>query len=209
MFTFFPSFWINLHSLDLSTKPIEAIQKKISIPREYSKTKTCQNKSLKGQNCHDGSLYRAVLCCGIVPNPGASVLHITGSREGQFLEQLDSLASEQLACCPFVFYWQDYISDLAKVLQLGESEEFVLECVGILGNLTIPDLDYELLLTEYSLVPWIQHKIQPGMFLSQFAEDVVIQQNNVWQCLKKKKIVSHCEGYTWVGKRVYVLDFIF
>ena len=57
---------------------------------------------------------------------------------------------------------QDYISDVANVLQREESEDFILECVGILGNLTITDLDYELLLTEYSLVPWIKSKIQPG-----------------------------------------------
>ena len=43
-----------------------------------------------------------------------------------------------------------------------DSEEFMLEAVGILGNLTIPDLDYELLLREYDLVPWIKHKLQPG-----------------------------------------------
>ena len=46
-----------------------------------------------------------------------------------------------------------------------EQEEFTLECVGILGNLTIPDLDYELLLREYDLVSWIKHKIQPGLQL--------------------------------------------
>ena len=44
-----------------------------------------------------------------------------------------------------------------------EHEEFSLECLGILGNLTIPDLDYELLLREYDLVTWIKEKIQPGV----------------------------------------------
>jgi len=38
----------------------------------------------------------------------------------------------------------------------------MLEVVGVLGNLTIPDLDYELLLTEYNLIPWINKKLQPG-----------------------------------------------
>ena len=57
---------------------------------------------------------------------------------------------------------QDYISDLANCVQKEDNEEFALECVGILGNLTIPDLDYELLLKEYNLVPWIKTKLQPG-----------------------------------------------
>jgi len=39
----------------------------------------------------------------------------------------------------------------------------MLECVGTLANLTIPDLDYELLLSEYKLVPWIKQILQPGI----------------------------------------------
>jgi len=46
----------------------------------------------------------------------------------------------------------------------NNEEDFILECVGILANLTISDLDYELLLTEYDLVPWINNKLKPGMF---------------------------------------------
>ena len=57
---------------------------------------------------------------------------------------------------------QDYISDLANALQVEQDEEFILECVGILGNLTIEDLDYELLLTEYNLIDWIKKHLQGG-----------------------------------------------
>ena len=38
----------------------------------------------------------------------------------------------------------------------------MLECVGTLANLTIADLDYELLLNEFKLVPWIKQILQPG-----------------------------------------------
>jgi len=38
----------------------------------------------------------------------------------------------------------------------------MLECVGTLANLTIADLDYELLLNEFKLVPWIKQVLQPG-----------------------------------------------
>jgi hypothetical protein len=45
----------------------------------------------------------------------------------------------------------------------SDDEDFSLECLGVLGNLTIPDLDYELILKEYQLIPWIKMKLQPGM----------------------------------------------
>lgn len=64
--------------------------------------------------------------------------------------------------CVACVYLQDYISDLANAIKKEESEDFKLECVGILGNLTIPDLDYELLLKEYDLVSWIKYKLMPG-----------------------------------------------
>ena len=38
----------------------------------------------------------------------------------------------------------------------------MVECVGILGNLTIPDLDFERLLKEYDLLPWMKNKLKQG-----------------------------------------------
>ena len=64
-----------------------------------------------------------------------------------------------------VIWWQDYIADLAGVIKKTsdeQEEEFMLEAVGTLANLTISDLDYELLLNEFKLVPWIKGILQPG-----------------------------------------------
>jgi Kinesin-associated protein (KAP) len=44
----------------------------------------------------------------------------------------------------------------------GKSEDFMVECVGTLANLTLADVDYEMLLKEYNLVPWIKQILQPG-----------------------------------------------
>ena len=60
---------------------------------------------------------------------------------------------------------QDYISDLAECMLRSDDEDFGLECLGVMGNLTIPDLDYELILREYELVPWIKQKLQPGIIV--------------------------------------------
>jgi hypothetical protein len=52
---------------------------------------------------------------------------------------------------------------LAQAVLNEDEEDFGLECLGILGNLTIPDLDYELILKEYNMIPWIKNRLEPGM----------------------------------------------
>lgn len=59
--------------------------------------------------------------------------------------------------------WQDYIGDLAAQISEEEAEEFVIECLGTLANLTIPDLDWELVLKEYNLVPYLKDRLKPGL----------------------------------------------
>ena len=56
----------------------------------------------------------------------------------------------------------EFIGDIADAVQRADSEEFIVECVGILGNLTITDLDFERLLKEYDLLPWMKQKLVPG-----------------------------------------------
>lgn len=62
------------------------------------------------------------------------------------------------------FHPQDYVGDLAAQISSDEEEEFVIECLGTLANLTIPDLDWELVLKEYKLVPFLKDKLKPGLF---------------------------------------------
>lgn len=57
---------------------------------------------------------------------------------------------------------QDYVGDLAAEIRAEEEEEWVLECLGTLANLNIPDLNWELLLKEYNLVPFLKDKLKPG-----------------------------------------------
>jgi hypothetical protein len=56
----------------------------------------------------------------------------------------------------------EFVGDVADAIQRADSEEFRVECLGILGNLTIPDLDFERILTEYNLVPWLKKRLAPS-----------------------------------------------
>lgn len=68
----------------------------------------------------------------------------------------------------------DFVGHLGEAIQKGENEEFILECLGILGNLTIPDLDYERLLEEYNLIPWLRTKLTPGSCEDDLILEVVV-----------------------------------
>ncbi|XP_014676372.1 PREDICTED: kinesin-associated protein 3-like [Priapulus caudatus] len=56
----------------------------------------------------------------------------------------------------------EYVSDLANAVVRCDSEDFIIEVLGCLANLVIADLDYELLLREYELVPWLRERLRPG-----------------------------------------------
>uniref|UniRef100_A0A6Q2Y3W9 Kinesin-associated protein 3b n=1 Tax=Esox lucius TaxID=8010 RepID=A0A6Q2Y3W9_ESOLU len=56
----------------------------------------------------------------------------------------------------------DYVGDLAAQVVGEEKEDYVIECLGTLANLTIPDLDWDLVLKEYNLVPYLKDHLKPG-----------------------------------------------
>ncbi|KAF0047421.1 hypothetical protein F2P81_001054 [Scophthalmus maximus] len=68
----------------------------------------------------------------------------------------------------------DYVGDLAAEIRAEEEEEWVLECLGTLANLTIPDLDWELVLKEYNLVPYLKDRLKPGSAEEDLILEVVI-----------------------------------
>lgn len=45
----------------------------------------------------------------------------------------------------------------------SDSQDFVLEIVGIMGNLTL-DLEYSQILQTCKLVPWIRNNLVPGKY---------------------------------------------
>ncbi|XP_053170954.1 kinesin-associated protein 3-like, partial [Scomber japonicus] len=68
----------------------------------------------------------------------------------------------------------DHVGDLAAQISDDESEEFVIECLGTLANLTIPDLDWALVLQDYKLVPYLKNRLKPGSAEDDLILEVVI-----------------------------------
>ncbi|KAM9832060.1 kinesin-associated protein 3a [Neosynchiropus ocellatus] len=68
----------------------------------------------------------------------------------------------------------DHVGDLAARISESEPEEFAMECLGTLANLTLPDLDWELVLKEYNLVPYLKQRLKPGSAEDDLVLEVVI-----------------------------------
>lgn len=92
---------------------------------------------------------------------------------------------------PTKIFFVEFVADLANVVQkLGSShEEFVLECLGTLSNLTIPDLDFTRLLDEYNLLPWLKAKLE----LPSVADDLVLE-----VVILLGTVASDSSGAEWV-----------
>lgn len=54
---------------------------------------------------------------------------------------------------------QDFIPEFGSLVQLGHNDELVLEALGILGNLTMADLNYLKIVEEFQLVPFVSAKL--------------------------------------------------
>lgn len=63
------------------------------------------------------------------------------------------------------FTFQEFIGDLAQAVQAAECEEFVVECLGVMGNLSVENMDWERLIREYQLVPWLRAHLVQGELL--------------------------------------------
>uniref|UniRef100_A0A8C1ZLM9 Kinesin-associated protein 3b n=1 Tax=Cyprinus carpio TaxID=7962 RepID=A0A8C1ZLM9_CYPCA len=73
----------------------------------------------------------------------------------------------------------DYVGDLAAQIKREGDEEFVIECLVTMANLTIPVLDWELLLKECNLVPYLKDHLKPGSAEDDLILEVVIMMGTV------------------------------
>lgn len=54
------------------------------------------------------------------------------------------------------------MGDIAQAIVQCVNEDFVVECVGVLGNMTLPDLDFSQLMQRFNLIPWVNNIMVPG-----------------------------------------------
>ncbi|XP_037073717.1 kinesin-associated protein 3-like, partial [Pollicipes pollicipes] len=68
----------------------------------------------------------------------------------------------------------EFLGEFAETLHSCKDEEFVVEAVGVLGNLSIPNLDFDRLFRQFSLVGWIKTKLESGTCEDDLLLEVVV-----------------------------------
>ncbi|XP_032594240.1 kinesin-associated protein 3 [Drosophila grimshawi] len=68
----------------------------------------------------------------------------------------------------------DYVGDLARILAICDDESFIVECLGILGNLALTDLDYSQILQNFQLIPWIRQLLVPCARMDDLVLDTIV-----------------------------------
>ncbi|XP_063245126.1 kinesin-associated protein 3 isoform X2 [Bacillus rossius redtenbacheri] len=68
----------------------------------------------------------------------------------------------------------EFVGDIAKAIVDCESEDFVVECLGVLGNMTLPELDFSQLFQRFNLVSWVLNALVPGKYEDDILLEVVV-----------------------------------
>ena len=71
-------------------------------------------------------------------------------------------------------FLKPFVGEFGETLVTENDEAFLTEVVGTLANLTLPEIDYEALMSEYGLVNWIKSKLKPGSSDDELSLNVVI-----------------------------------
>lgn len=99
-----------------------------------------------------------------------------------------NLDAGTLELCNQVLYYnlrlssQPYISEFAKTISTSPEEDFCIECIGTLSNLTLPNIDYKLLLQENKLIPFIEGVLacKPALPIFQYWHAYHIYVDGTW-----------------------------
>lgn len=66
------------------------------------------------------------------------------------------------------------MGDLTKAVTESRRDDFVLECIGILSNLHLPDLDWAEIFKHFNMIDWIEKKISANTTEPDTILDIII-----------------------------------
>ncbi|VDL93669.1 unnamed protein product [Schistocephalus solidus] len=92
------------------------------------------------------------------------------------------------------FLDEDFGDETDEGAGSNKGEDFALECLGLLANLTLEDLDFALVLSDLNLLSWLQSKLNRG--LRHFEDDLLLEMIRLigTACLDEKAalMIANC-----------------
>ena len=61
---------------------------------------------------------------------------------------------------PPLLLLQPFLSELGKLIKESDDEEVCVEALGILGNLCLPEVDFERVVSQLQLMPFVVAKLK-------------------------------------------------
>ncbi|XP_006572138.2 kinesin-associated protein 3 isoform X3 [Apis mellifera] len=92
------------------------------------------------------------------------------TQDPLIMKMIRNISQHDLAKENFV----EFVGDFAMALNQSDSQDFVLEVIGVLGNLELHDLDYSQILHRCDLIPWIRNNLVPGKAPDDLVLEIVI-----------------------------------
>ncbi|XP_043798074.1 kinesin-associated protein 3 isoform X1 [Apis laboriosa] len=92
------------------------------------------------------------------------------TQDPLIMKMIRNISQHNLAKENFV----EFVGDFAMALNQSDSQDFVLEVIGVLGNLELHDLDYSQILHRCDLIPWIRNNLVPGKAPDDLVLEIVI-----------------------------------
>ncbi len=73
---------------------------------------------------------------------------------------------------PIKMLFLDYHQQMVNIIVTYDNEDVVVECIAIIANLTLVQIDWYSLFIKYNLFDWLKERIKPG---SDHEDDVILQ----------------------------------
>ncbi|KAG5681802.1 hypothetical protein PVAND_011210 [Polypedilum vanderplanki] len=91
-------------------------------------------------------------------------------RDATMMKMIRNISSHEELRNEFL----DFVDDFAKTINECDDEDFLVECIGVLGNMILPELDYSQILQAHNLIPWIRKTLIPGNAKDDIVLDTVV-----------------------------------
>ncbi|XP_025833909.1 kinesin-associated protein 3 isoform X2 [Agrilus planipennis] len=68
----------------------------------------------------------------------------------------------------------EFVGDLAKAVIESKKEDFIIECLGVLSNLNLPDLDWAEIFKHFDMITWFKNVVKRNNVEPDFVLEIIV-----------------------------------